>query len=233
MRPVLIQTSDAIKYAPMLAVTSSTAREFCRRHGLEYRQFVGIKAGRFPWHSTYNRIHMLAELLAGGHQGWVLYLDADAYICDLDFPIADYLAENQRYAMVAVRINSTAEYWDVNAGVLFLNFGHRLSGQMMSELLDRFAEAVKAPQFEEDRWPDTSLWLDDQSLLHSALMQHPEWEEFIKYEPQSLMNSLHASFIRHHLRAMTEDLGERLKLIEFDVKLVSGLSRKSNSAAEQ
>lgn len=219
MKAILIQTSDAVEYAPILTATARTASEFCRRHRLEYRHFVGIKVGQFPWHSTYNRIHMLAELLAEGHQGWVLYLDADAYVCDLDFPITEYLAANDRYAMVAVRINSEAEYWDVNAGVLFLNFGHRLGRQIVSELLDRFAEAIQAPQFGENRWPDTSLWLDDQSLLHTTLVRHPEWQEFIRYEPQSLMNSLHASFIRHHLRAMTEDLDERLKLIETDVEL--------------
>lgn len=219
IKPVLMQTSDAIRYAPMLAVTSATAREFCRRHELEYRQFVGIKFGEFPWHSTYNRIHMLSELLAEGYRGWALYLDADAYISDLDFPIIEYLAANDRYAMVAVRINSEAEYWDINAGVLFLNFGHRLGEQIVRELLERFAAAIRAPQFQEDQWPDTRLWLDDQSLLHATLLEHPEWQELIRYEPQSLMNSLHASFIRHHLRAMTEDLDERLSLIKSDVEL--------------
>src|SRR4051794_34277184 len=98
MKAVLIQTSDAVAYAPMLVTTSRTTREFSRRHGLEYRQFVGIKFGQFPWHSTYNRIHMMAELLAEGHQGWVLYLDADAYIYDLDFPIMEYLIENDQFA---------------------------------------------------------------------------------------------------------------------------------------
>lgn len=219
-RPILIQTSDPIRYASMLAATSSTARAFCKRHGLEYRSFVGIKAGQFSWHSTYNRIHMIAELAAEGHNGWVLYLDADAYICDFNFQISEYLTKNDGYALVAVRINSTADYWNVNAGVLFLNLGHHLGRRIVSELVDRFAAATRAPQFEEDRWPDTDLWLDDQSLLHLTLLEHPEWESFIKYEPQSLMNSLHATFIRHHLRAMTTDINERLKLIEADVKSV-------------
>jgi hypothetical protein len=147
----------------------------------------------------------------------VLYLDADAYVYDLDFPITEYLTKNDHYAMVAVRINSTAEYWDVNAGVIFLNLGHRLGRRMVSELVDRFAEASQAPQFGEDQWPDTDLWLDDQSLLHAALVGNPDWQEFIKYEPQTLMNSLHASFIRHHLRAMTADLDERLRSIEAEV----------------
>src|SRR5581483_1259201 len=123
MKAVLLQTSDAACYASMLAITSRTTREFCRRHELEYRQFVGVKSGSFPWHSTYNRIHMMTELRNELHQGWVLYLDADAYVYDLDFAILDYLRENDRFAAIAVRANSEAEYWDINAGVLFLNFG--------------------------------------------------------------------------------------------------------------
>jgi hypothetical protein len=222
MKAVLLQTSDAAKYAPMLAATSRTAREFCRRHELEYRHFIGIKAGQFAWHSTYNRIHMMAELLAEGHRGWVLYLDADAYVCDLDFPITEYLKENDRFAMVAVRINAAAEYWNINAGVLFVNFGHTLGQRIVSELTERFVEAAQVPQFNTDQWPDTALWLDDQSLLHTTLVKNPDWQEFIRYEPQTLMNSLHASFIRHHLRAMTPDLDERLKLIQAEVDCTLG-----------
>jgi hypothetical protein len=217
MKAVLIQTSDAVAYAPMLVATSRTTREFSRRHGLEYRQFVGIKFGQFPWHSTYNRIHTMAELLAEGHRGWVLYLDADAYIYDLDFPIVEYLKENDRFAAIAVRANSTAEYWDINAGVLFLNFGHPLGRRLATELVERFEPTSRTPQFAEARWPDPDLLLDDQGLLNSALIENPDWEHSIKYEPQTLMNSLSATFVRHHLRAMTADPDERLKSIEAEV----------------
>lgn len=217
MRAILIQTSDAVKYAPILAATSRTISRFCRGHDLEYRHFTGIKCGYFPWHSTYNRIVMMKELLEEGHRGWVLYLDADAYIYDLDFPIADYLDQNDHFAMVAVRINPTAEYWDVNAGVIFMNLGHPLGRRIVAQLVERLADATRAPQFVENRWPDTDLWLDDQSLLHTTLIEDPGLQEFIRYEPQTLMNSLHASFIRHHLRAMTPDLADRLRAIEAEV----------------
>ena len=217
MKAVLIQTSDAVQYAPMLAITARTTREFCRRHGLEYRPFVGVKSGQFPWHSTYNRIHMMAELSKEQYQGWVLYLDADAYIYDLDFPILDYLKENDRFAAIAVRANPAAEFWDINAGVLFLNFGHPLGRRIASELAERFAIASRAPEFNENQWPDPDLRLDDQGLLNNALIENPRWQDSIKYEPQTLMNSLHASFVRHHLRAMTPDFEARVRSIEIEV----------------
>jgi hypothetical protein len=223
MTAVLIQTSDAVEYAPMLVATSRTTREFSRRHGLEYRQFVGIKFGQFPWHSTYNRIHMLAELLAERHRGWVLYLDADAYIYDLDFPVVQYLTENDQFAAIAVRANSTAEYWDINAGVLFLNFGHHIGRRVATELAERFDLASRTPQFGEAQWPEPSLLLDDQGLLNSTLIENPNWQDSIKYESQTLMNSLHASFVRHHLRAMTPDLAARLKSIQIEVDEALGM----------
>ena len=224
MRAVLIQTSDAVAYAPMLAATSRTTREFSRRHGMEYRQFVGIKFGQFPWHSTYNRIHMMAELLAEGHRGWVLYLDADAYIYNLDFPVTEYLKDNDSFAAIAVRANSTAEYWDINAGVLFLNFGRDVGRRIAMGLTERFGGASRTPQFTESGWPDPDLLLDDQGLLNSTLIENPAWQEAIKYEPQTLMNSLHASFVRHHLRAITPDLAARLRSIQAEVDEALGRS---------
>lgn len=204
----------------MLAATSRTAREFCRRHGLAYRQFTGLKYGTFAWHSTYNRIHMMKELLEEGHHGWVLYLDADAYIFDLDFPIIEYLKENDRFAMIAVLATVAAEYWDINAGVVFLNLGHPLGQRIVAELVERFAAAAQAPQFAESHWPDIDLLLDDQGLLNRTLIENSGWRKSIRYEPDSLMNSLHGSFIRHHLRAATPDLAKRLESIQTDVDRV-------------
>jgi hypothetical protein len=228
MKTVLIQTSDAVEYAPFLAATSRTIIEFCRRHGIEYRHFTGIKHGYFPWHSTYNRITMMKELLEEGHRDWVIYLDADAYVVDLDFPISDYLAENGNFALVAARINSTAPYWNINAGVMFINFAHAIGQQLVAELVEKFAVVTEKRQFKKNEWPYSELRLDDQGLLQTTLMENPDWERFIRYEPQSLINSLDASFIRHHLRAMTPDLTERLRSIEAEVDQVLGPSGEEN-----
>ncbi len=228
MKTVLLQTSDAVEYAPFLAATSRTTSEFCRRHGIEYRHFTGIKCGYFPWHSTYNRITMMKELLEEGHLDWVLYLDADAYVVDLDFPISDYLIENKDFALVAARIHSTAPYWNINAGILFINLAHAIGRQTVAELVEKLEAVTAKRQFKENAWPYSELRLDDQGLLQTTLMENPDWEGVIRYEPQTFINSLHASFIRHHLRAMTPDLAERLRLIEADVDQVLRSSGNEN-----
>jgi hypothetical protein len=228
MKAILLQTSDPVEYAPFLAATSRTTSEFCRRQGIEYRQFTGIKRGSFPWHSTYNRITMMQELLEEGHRGWVIYLDADAYVVDLDFPISDYLIGNIEFAMIAARINSTAPYWNINAGVLFINLTHAIGRQLVAELVEKLTAVTEKRQFKKNEWPYSELRLDDQGLLQTILMENPEWEEFIKYEPQTLINSLDASFVRHHLRAMTPDLADRLRLVEAAVDQIMQRSDEAN-----
>jgi hypothetical protein len=160
---------------------------------------------------------MMKELMDEGHEGWVLYLDADAYVHDLDFPIVEYLVTNNQAAMIAVRTHSCAEYWDINAGVLFLNFGHPVARAIVRDLIERLTRATQTPEFLANEWPDPDIVLDDQSLLQKILIENPRWQEGVRYEPQTMMNSLHATFIRHHLRAMTSTLSERIKSIQAEV----------------
>jgi hypothetical protein len=89
VKPILIQTSDSNRYAKMLDVTSANTKMFCVRHGLDHLIFKGLKRGRWDWHSMFNRIYIFDELIREGRDGWALYLDADAYIVDFDFPIKE------------------------------------------------------------------------------------------------------------------------------------------------
>ena len=77
---VLLQTSDAHVYAQMLQETARVNKVYCTRHGLEYQGFIGIKRGFHSWQATFNRISLLVELQQAGDTGWVIYLDADAYV---------------------------------------------------------------------------------------------------------------------------------------------------------
>jgi hypothetical protein len=87
-----IQTCDPFNYRDMLGATSRNVTEYCRRHGHEYQAFIGIRRGVHAWHATFNRIPMLEDMVARGDCGWIVYLDADAYIEDLDFDLATYLS---------------------------------------------------------------------------------------------------------------------------------------------
>ena len=61
---IALQTAAGADYEAMLRETEKVTRLYCSRHRIEYRQFVGIKRGYFPWHACFNRIVMLKELLA-------------------------------------------------------------------------------------------------------------------------------------------------------------------------
>ncbi|MFT4117227.1 hypothetical protein [Bradyrhizobium sp.] len=218
MQVTVLQTSDQSDYLPIFNATSRTAREFCRRQALAYEGFVGVKRGLWSWHSTYNRIYMIKELLDGGYNGWLIYMDADAYIHNLDFPIAGYLATYQTLAGIFVRVSGLAPYWDVNAGVFLLNAGHPLTRKLVETWIAGHESVFARQEFLTDAWPDIDLRIDDQGLLNEMLIANPEWQFSLHYESQALINSMHASFLRHHMRAHTPDLAQRTTAIAGDVE---------------
>jgi hypothetical protein len=50
-----------------------------------------------------------------------------------------------------------------------------------------------------------------------VLRDNPHWFNSMYVETQNVMNSMHATFIRHHLRAATPDFDLRLAAIRDDV----------------
>ena len=114
MNVLFMQTAD-VTYRPLLELTSQTVTEYCARHQYLYESHLGIVRGYYPWHATYNRIPLLKRLLNAGYSGWVCYLDADAYIADLDFDLTAYLRDKGDFALIAAP-GARAGWWDVNAG---------------------------------------------------------------------------------------------------------------------
>lgn len=117
---IILQTADAERDAPMLAVSAPNVREYCRRHGLGYESRIGDGIGDAGAAGS-SRAALLADLAARGFGGWVLCLGADAWFEDLDFDLAAYLAEHgDRAAIVAAP--DTGEPEDV----ALINLGHPL-----------------------------------------------------------------------------------------------------------
>ena len=210
----LIQTSDDIVYARMLEVTSPNIAAFCERHDLQYRVFRGLKRGHWDWHGCFNRLYMFEELIDEGHDGWVIYLDADAFIVDLDFPIREYLDSKGDRAGVLVHSGATPAYWDVNNGVMFLNFGNPVAKLIVRDWIDRHEAIFDEPEYLSRERP---FYFGDQRLLQHILRDNPAWFDALHIETQKLMNSMHASFIRHHIRSMTPDFDRRLARMQRDV----------------
>ena len=226
MNVTVLQTCDNSEHLSMLEATSRTAREFCNRQGLAYERFVGIKRGLWPWHAVYNRIYMIKELLDEGYKGWVLYMDADAYVCDLDFPVADYLASHSNSAGIFARVHHSAPYWDVNSGVFFLNADHPLARRLVEDWIDGHESAFSRKEFLINRFPEMDIRLDDQGLLNEMLIANPDWQSALHYESLSLINSIEASFLRHHLRARTPNLEQRIKSIRREVDEIFSMDAK-------
>lgn len=204
---IVLQTADADHYAPMLAITAPNVREYCRRQGLGYESFVGIKRGFHPWQATFNRIPMLVELVERGFRGWALYLDADAWIQDLGFDLAAYLADKGDRAAILAESGVTTNSWDVNAGVAMINLGHPLGRALVEQWAAGFAahddEVLRAGE----------IWFDhgnDQDLLHQILQNYKVIADAVLIEQISFINGPYARFIRQQLRTLSPTFEARL-----------------------
>jgi SAM-dependent methyltransferase len=212
---LVFQTADPFRYAPMLATTAPTVIEFCRRHGLRYESFVGIKRGVWGWQAAYNRIIMLGDLVDRGFGGWALYLDADAYINDLDFDLAGYLADKQTKAAILATSGVTGKHWDINSGVALINFGHPQGRRLVERWRDAFLALPDEWLRQHASWPQDGN--EDQDLIQRILKTDRDIADAVLVESQDFMNSRHARFIRQHLRAQTSDIDARVRSIAAEV----------------
>lgn len=211
---LLLQSSDAEVYAPMLAQSARTTRAYAERHGYRYESFIGIKRGCLPWHAIYNRIDLLMDLIAADYQGWVLYMDADAWIVDQGFDLRGYLADKRGYALIASPAeNAFDAYWNVNNGVILFNLGHPFARALITEwerFLSRFDIAAEAKSWNVEI-------SGDQGMFHQILDKLPYAAELVFIEDKALLNSPWARFVRHALRAENTDFEKRLALMAEEI----------------
>ena len=171
---IVLQTSDASRYFEMLTIGVKHHEQWARARGLDYRAFVGIKRGAYPHHATYNRTHLLWELVQARFQGWVLYLDADVLITSLDFDLKGHLDALRRQGkcmlLHTVYDNTSPNYnwWDINAGAFAIDLSNataRLIIQLWSHI---YREMVSDDDYKRaTQWEDI---INDQTSL-SAILQ--------------------------------------------------------------
>src|SRR5262249_39065717 len=119
---LLMQTADPVAYKEMLDLTSRTVVAYCQRHGFPYECYIGVKRGAAAWMAVYHRIFMLSERIQRGYRGWVVYMDADAFVADLSFDLRAYIVENSKYCFMAAGGGSSTP-WDINSGSFLINLG--------------------------------------------------------------------------------------------------------------
>ncbi len=220
----MLQTCDPFLYFDLLAASSRANREFCRRSGLAYAAFIGIKRGFHPWQAMFNRIVLLMEYLEQGYGGWVLYLDADAYVWDLGFDIRGYLAERSRYGAVLTPSGIDVPDWSVNDGVAFFNLGVEPGRRLVTAWHEAFMRLTDDELRAAGQW---ELVVNDQDMLQGALRAEREFREYVHLESPELINSRDARYIRQVLRAQEPDFAERTRVIEAEVAEALGRARPS------
>lgn len=195
----------------MLDVSSASVRAYCDLGGFEYESFRGLKVGTLPRHAAFNRIALLNEQLDRGFDGWLCFLDADAFVVDLRFDLGAYLGAQSDRAFV-LRASRPGEKmaWRVNSGVLLINTRHPLAVRALRAWRFWLRVAVAAGQLAA---PPRYALADDQNLLQFHLWLHPATRRAILYEKPELLNGADASFIAHYLLSDVPDLDMRVAMI--------------------
>jgi len=213
----LLQTAAGDLYTEMMRVTSIPNRLYCLNNSIDYRSYQGIKRGYFNWQATYNRIAMLDELLCERYDGWVMYLDADAYIRDPKFDIHQYLDGLPNGISFVAAPGTKAGKWDINAGVFFINLGTTVGRAVVQEW--RELAGVHSPdrhlKVVSDPWgvlPNGDRLLNDQTFLHTIFRSTPDYLEALHIET-SLLNYSHGSFIAQIIRQDSLSDVQRLDLL--------------------
>jgi hypothetical protein len=208
---ILLQTCDPFAYFDLLVASSRANRAFCARQEIAYRGFVGIKRGFHPWHAAFNRISLLREYIEQGFGGWVLYLDADAVVADLDWDVRSYLRAKADAAAVLVPAGEDAPDWEVNDGVAFFNLGHPACRAIVAAWNEAFARVTDHALRAAVRW---DLVRDDQDMLQGILRADPSLRAAIFLESPRRINSREATLVRQVLRAQEPDMQARRRAIE-------------------
>jgi hypothetical protein len=166
---------------------------------------------------------MLRELLERGRTGWVVYMDADAYIVNQQFDLRSYLERKSSLAAVLTP-GTSCGWWDVNAGVFAIN----LDCESARALIVRWNEMLNSV-------PDECFQLDagwgegfpeDQNMLHSLLQEKGFSRSQFHIECHGLMNSPFATFIRTCMRAHSSGgIEDRLLWIQHDIEGVENSNK--------
>jgi hypothetical protein len=201
---IFLQTCDPDRYFEMWAAGSQTVRRYCTNQGFAYEAYIGIKSGYFPWHATYNRIFLFKELWERKFRGWAIYIDADAVIANQDFDLRTYLRDKSEFAAVLTHTGE-AQWWQVNIGVMMLNFAHPWTGQLVTKLLDLFIAYCRPHLPNAKTWDDLP---DDQGVLRYLLIENEDLARrhiyleggFLNFGSAETLSAPHLPFVQHILQ---------------------------------
>lgn len=211
---ILMQTAAGERYKDILNATQILNRLYCKKQGFKYHQYIGIKRGYYDWHSTYNRLAMLDELIEEDFKGWALFVDADAFVRDQDFDLRSYISCLAPGIAFVAETGSGAGKWDVNAGVFLIDLGSPTGRKIVCEW--KRVTARLAPDHALDLvvepWgflPNGRRIPNDQSSLHLIFKENEDFQTALLIE-DGLLNYPKGKFIAQVLRKENEGHATRI-----------------------
>jgi hypothetical protein len=213
---LLLQTCDGVVYKPMLDLTESHHKNYCNKHGYDYRRYDGVIFGKFPWCSTFNRIFLLKKILEENKYDWVLYIDADAVIVDLEKNLDEFILDDSK-ALVACRGTSDNPlvFSDINIGVCFYNMRHQFMPFIIQDWLNLVNLIPKDwNELDEDFQLGKNKY-DDQFMLCNIIQQRMDSHDVTVYrgEDRDKFN-YQGPFIQQVLRVDVNGVKNRCERIE-------------------
>jgi hypothetical protein len=159
---------------------------------------------------------MLCELISRGEDRWVLYVDADSYIVDLQFDCSKYLMKRKGHSFVMAPGGIEKESWCFNDGIFFADLSNPICRDLCQRWYDEF----------EKVWPETRL-VEGGDQFQSPADQEL-FQEIIRNSGYAVQNSIFidrdstfnyqdGKFARQVIRAHHSSLEERIKAAEMDI----------------
>jgi len=211
---VMFQSCDPQEYFEMLSSTSKINNLYCKNMNILYNSFCGYLRGFHSWHAAFNRIVYANYLLDAQFRGWLIYLDADAYVYDLSFDITKYLVGNNKNSFIFTRGSDSGHNWDVNDGVFFCNYSHEDTRILIKKWMNSFERTSIADLRKARNWYDVP---SDQQMLQEILKENDDLTHNILYESHDFMNSRRARFLKQILRSTATDMAGRIEIIDRDI----------------
>lgn len=183
MKVAILQTSDGeSKYTDLMKITGEINELYCKHYNYDYIPHYGVTRGFAPWHSVFNRLFLLPDMIKEGKYDWIIYLDADAYMCDFDRSLEDIISEYTDKAMIAAGQgpHDAVDKASINAGVLIINARHELSLKLFETCRDKFM-SVPDDVLKTKIEPWSPGLVSDQALIIHELRQSNTMESVKRF----------------------------------------------------
>lgn len=200
---LIAQYSGFGEYAKFLNLVSPIHQRYAQQKGYDYvilhgtlLDFPGIKRDCNPNpRATFDKIPILEMALSSKMYDFVLILDTDSMIVNMDIDLTSLVPDHKLMAAQRVWKYDWKNTWDVNAGVTIWNLRHPLA-----ESVTKRWKSLSLYGDEDENHLETILAKnDDQYFLQTALLEIPWWKRPVA-SVENEFNYYQGTVIKHFKR---------------------------------